>query len=118
MSKGCRRYHCRGGMDNYIEHPLDESNGNPFKVGDYVRAYSAGTFDEFRVDKIDGDSVYTLRMEYKIHAHYKQCRLLTKKEPREFWICPECFQAWNEGDWKLDKCKHESFGIHVREVIE
>lgn len=92
-------------MSEYIENPLDESNGNPFKVGDMVRVYGP-FFEDGMADKGVYFKKITGRVDKIMHSddlmvgifheptgktgtylcNYRQCRLLTKKEPREFWI--------------------------------
>ena len=75
-------------MSDYKEHPLDESNGNPFKVGDMVRVYDILLNEDlvWEVTNILGDQLALYAKNFRASYHYKQCRPLTKEKPREFVV--------------------------------
>ena len=117
----------------YKEHPLDESNGNPFKVGDMVRVYDILLNEDlvWEVTNILGDQLALYAKNFRASYHYKQCRLLTKKEPKEYWIgkgmfvstkgeVHEYLSAINFDPFKdhYKDCNGNMSWVHVREVLD
>lgn len=103
-------------MTDYIEQPAFETN--EFKAGDEFVAYSAPKHRVFSmtVFSIKGDVVLS---EDGASFHFKQCRLLKKREPRAFWIFeadirPDAFGV------RISQCEKPSNlteWIKVREVL-
>lgn len=70
---------------------------NPFKVGDRVRVYTERQTFDSTVSNIMG-LVVCIDDRTGIYYHFKQCRLLKKKEMRRIWIrynFPEISDASN-----------------------
>ena len=69
----------------WVEQPAFKTN--EFKVGDKVVKYSSTGSTTYNIWDIDGDILKLKAGELvngHIEAHFKQCRLLVKTEPREF----------------------------------
>jgi hypothetical protein len=105
--------------DEWIECPAFETN--EFKVGDRVRVYryhGGAEIGDALVTHVKNDDV-----EYGDYgAHFKQCRLLKKREAREWWVHTADFESnkksipmWYE-KWKMDDFPGK--WIKVREVID
>lgn len=101
-------------MSEWIEQPAFETN--EFKIGDFVRIYKGTGIEEEEVISVSSSHVCPYGGgEY----HFQQCRLLKKREPREWWVAPgfadnEYFEPYQ--DAQISK-KEVSGWVKVREVI-
>lgn len=120
----------------YKELPLDESKGNPFKVGDRVRIYDhSNTYEGYIKCINDNQNVVVIVNEAtsgRVAGHWKQCRKLEIDNPREWFIhplkglaCPSInglrVKPLILGDQVPEKIWHETkddIWIRVREVLE
>lgn len=97
----------------YIEQPAFETN--EFKMGDKVRIYVAtNTIDDEVLKLYDQFIVIDFADGVQKHYHFKQCRLLKKRETREWWLRTDQ-PVWTVWD-------HQTLAttewIRVREVFE
>lgn len=99
--------------NEYEELPAFETN--EFKVDDFVHVYWGDMVYAGRIHYISEGKFIVLRAHSGVY-HYKQCRLLKKREPRVLWLPPGFFNGW-------DLCKtiarepREGW-IKVQEVFE
>jgi len=104
----------------YEEQPIDDSKGpEQFSVGDQV-AYYDGMSEPFQ-GEIEGFGVNRKRLVIpiageKLFIHWKQCRKLVEKKPREWLLCDHCKTTRDLG-YMGCHCGVTPM-IKVREVLE
>lgn len=108
-------------MSEWIEQPAFETN--EFKPGDRVNVYDVGDITDGTVETVSGNVIFLENINIGIGFHFKQCRLLKKREPREWEVLATQF-APNREDVSLrftavngPKMKHGDV-IRVREVLD
>jgi len=106
-------------MSDYEEIPIDDSKGpEQFKVGDWVRVYGWSNIYKVFILKINGECIiFYFEDNYRKSVNWRQCRLLKKKEPREFWWCPMCAESFSSRKHSYgDRCDKDDL-IKMREVL-
>lgn len=112
-------------QDKAMWEELDAFKTNAFKVGDKVRIYYDYCVRDDYIVKIEHDLLYFKTPS--IGKHFKQCRMLKKVKPREWWLgqylqqqvakLPPFTAVRTEkpSDEYDDNCYN---WVHVREVID
>lgn len=113
-------------MTEWVEVQPDWEKGiEQFKVGDRVRVYSGNSSADGMIERIGGKyPVLVVKFKHCLlrdEFHWKQCALLKKREPREFWISesPKGFFALHmHGPWSAkSRFIPDSTWFRVREVL-